>query len=148
MYNKQRFLIILNRFSKLNFHQWYWLFIAIYKLLYASLMMRFLGFKWVKQKMTAYIPPANANNNKSLKIARQLHESIRLAARCLPFSVECLPKAIVLAEMLQKRHIPAEVKLGVNRSEQTLQGHAWVLVFGNNIAELADINSKFTELKF
>ena len=148
MNRNHRFLDILTRLRGLSLSQWRWFFVAVWKLLYVSVMVNILGFHWVKKRIGNELPLKNACKAEYLKIAEKMHESIRLAARVIPFKTECLPKSIVLAEMLQEKNIPAIVKLGVQRSKCDLLSHAWVSICDNNVAELDDIQKKFIEIKF
>ena len=132
------------KLKTLSMQQKTWFLIAIYKLLHVSFLLRIFGFKWLKSKIETGVK--GELHSQSIETAKNMHESIRLAARCLPFKLECLPKSLVLVDMLQQRDIPAELKLGITSSEKSLQGHAWVSVSGNKIAEPDDMDEKFVEL--
>lgn len=127
--------------------QFGWLLLAIYKLLYVSLLIKVFGFTWIKKKLTF---PMHGFKQAlyDVDIATQLHESVRMAARCLPFKAECLPKSIVLVDMLRKRGIAAELKLGVGREQNGIKSHAWVSVSNKNISEPDELGKEFVELKF
>lgn len=75
-----------------------------------------------------------------------MHEAVRLAARLHVLSAACLPRSIVLADMLQSRGHPANVLLGVAKSGQALSSHAWVEVDGFLVAEPESVEQDFTRV--
>lgn len=85
-----------------------------------------------------------SNLDEALDIAGELHESVRVAARLVPFKAECLPRSIVLQRLLLRRGIPAVVRLGVGKAALQLHSHAWVEIAGQPIAEKASVNDDFS----
>ncbi|GHA04108.1 hypothetical protein GCM10008090_11770 [Arenicella chitinivorans] len=82
----------------------------------------------------------------AIKTASQVHESVRLAARLHWLPLACLPKSIVLLDMLQTMGIPACLKLGVNKREQQFASHAWVQVGSAMIGEPEHVKDRFIEI--
>ena len=80
-------------------------------------------------------------------IACQMHESVRLAARLHWLNLACLPKSIVLSDMLHAINIPARIKLGVNKQEHQFASHAWVQVGDVMIGEPESVKAQFTEIR-
>lgn len=77
----------------------------------------------------------------------EMHESVRLAARLLPGHAACLPRSIVLSDMLRRRGYAARVVLGVNKAHGELSSHAWVEVAGVMVGEPETVGAEFSRLK-
>lgn len=83
---------------------------------------------------------------RQLELAKQLHESVRLAARLHFLPVHCLPRSIVLANLLKVRNIEAQVYIGVSKNENDFASHAWLEVCGQMVAEPEAVGHNFTRL--
>ncbi|MGH1541156.1 MAG: lasso peptide biosynthesis B2 protein [Arenicella sp.] len=137
--------------SRLNARQWWAMVVSIFMLSSFVLKMRRRPFSWCWQRIhnpeTVVETGSETVDNKQQDLALELHESVRLAARVLPFKCECLPKAVVLRDLLVARSIPAVVRLGVNKQQMlSMQSHAWVEVDGQAIAENDDLRQSFKPL--
>ena len=85
--------------------------------------------------------------DKQLELAKQLHESVRLAARLHFLPAHCLPRSLVLASMLEARNIEAHVYIGVSKKENGFASHAWIEVCKQMIAEPEAVERDFTRLQ-
>lgn len=134
------------KIQKLTSCQLWWLGCAYARLVLVSMRIKFKQSAWMKDKITVRDQPltASAYNNRMFL---DMHESVRLAARMFPGQPACLPKSIVLADMLGKRGYAAKVVLGVNTRAGQLNSHAWVEVCGNMIAEPESVSSEFARLR-
>lgn len=136
-------------FQSLSLLQWGWIWCAYWRLWPVLLRIKFKQFfdgnRWLARKLTVtQRQPTNRIADSSL--AAQMHESVRLAAR-LQFSVaECLPKSIVLAEMLIARGMQASVVIGVSKKGGQLSSHAWVEVDGTMVAEPESVRDDFAQI--
>ena len=74
-------------------------------------------------------------------VATAMHESVRLAARCHIGKTDCLPRSIVLADMLRRRSQNAHIMLGVAKHGDNISSHAWVELDGKMIAEPESVRS-------
>lgn len=83
---------------------------------------------------------------ESIKLAEQMHESVRLAARLQLWSTACLPRSIVLVDMLKARSLNARVCIGVSKAGNQLASHAWVELDGCMVAEPETVQYQFTPL--
>jgi hypothetical protein len=52
--------------------------------------------------------------------------AIRRAYRALPFEPTCLRESLVFCLMFARRGLPAELRLGVKKTGESLGAHAWV----------------------
>jgi hypothetical protein len=109
----------------------------------------FNGNRWLARKLTVV---QNLPNNRTIdssgdsSLAAQMHESVRLAARLQFLAAECLPKSIVLAEMLIARGVQASVIIGVSKKGGKFCSHAWVEVDGKMISEPESVRDDFTQI--
>lgn len=85
--------------------------------------------------------------NNHIQVATGLHESVRLASRLLPFPCECVPRSIVLRDLLRKKGVDSNIKIGVKTANLNLQSHAWVEVFGEAIGENNDLKDSFKPIE-
>lgn len=85
-------------------------------------------------------------SDDQLEIAKQLYESVRLAARLHFLPAHCLPRSLVLANMLEARNIEAHVYIGVSKKSNGFASHAWIEVCEQMIAEPEAVGRDFTRL--
>jgi hypothetical protein len=58
----------------------------------------------------------------------------------------CLPKAFTLRWKLSRNGIPAQLRIGTNKTSSGIRAHAWVEVDGVAIGEPEDITDRFKML--
>ena len=68
---------------------------------------------------------------------------VDIAARHLPWQPTCLPRSLVLWCLLRRQGVPAELRIGVQKSRQQLNAHAWVEVAGCVVNDTPDIAARF-----
>lgn len=141
----------VNIFQRLSLRQWGWLIIAYWRLWPVLLRIKFKQFfantAWFRKKV-AILPNMETETVFESQLAQQMHESIRLAARLHFFRAECLPKSIVLADMLSARGLAANVVIGVSKKNSNFSSHAWVEIDGQMVSEPESIKTDFTPLKY
>lgn len=114
------------------------------------LRIGFASPAWLNSKIDLVSDEQNSQCVMHESIAERsklMHESVRLAARIHPGTAECLPRSIVLADMLRQRGFDARVKLGVAKLDQKLASHAWVECQGVTVGERESVGADFTKLK-
>ena len=94
-----------------------------------------------------------SNSNHSEKESDHLFELVRLAARMHLWQTACLPKSIVLADMLNAKSATnrALVLLGVqhlstDKTDPSIASHAWVELDGRVVGEAENITEQFTQI--
>jgi hypothetical protein len=76
-------------------------------------------------------PAATASNltadphSRSVEV-RRLLAVFRLAGRTHPCNLTCLPRSLALQRFLAQHGVATELRLGMRRGPQGLEGHAWV----------------------
>lgn len=71
---------------------------------------------------------------------------VSLAARLHLIRMTCLPRALVLRWMANRHGLPAQLRIGMNKSSNQLFAHAWVEIQGEMIGEPEDIAERFEVL--
>lgn len=70
---------------------------------------------------------ASSDENGDRQAALSVSQAIRTMSRHLPWECKCLAQAISGKRMLQRRHIPSTLYLGVSKQEGgLLNAHAWL----------------------
>lgn len=80
--------------------------------------------------------------------AQHLQRLVHLASRLHLLSMTCLPRTLTLRWMLQRRHIPAQAQIGVTKTAQGFQAHAWLEVNGQQVGEAEDVTERFQKFNF
>lgn len=132
--------------KKLSLQQWRWLIVAYWKLLWVQ-------FRLLRAKGSVHhliqgknVKQHHLSQMNVQRVAEQMFESIRLAARCHLWQPACLPRSLVLVDMLKKYEIEAELKIGVSKEEQSFASHAWVEIAGEVVGEINQIKEKFVKI--
>jgi len=146
------------KFSELNRSQWWWIWLAYWKLWWVQIRLKlFKNQAWLNSQVSTLsasaMPEANYQKAKvantdtpNLEVAEQMHESVRLAARLHIWQTTCLPRSIVLVNMLKTRALDAHVCIGISKVGQQFASHAWVELEGQMVAEPESVQYEFTPL--
>lgn len=137
--------------QELSFKQLWWVWCAYWRLVGVKLRIQLRQQSWLKSKITLAKAESAPKSGWSLPVQpliESMHESVRVAARCHFWQATCLPRAIVLADMLVKKDINAAVILGVNKNGSALASHAWVEVNGVMVCEPESITGEFLKVQF
>jgi hypothetical protein len=70
-------------------------------------------------------------------------QMVDLAARHLPWQPSCLPRSLVLWFLLRRQGVPAELRIGVQKSAQQLKAHAWIEVDRQVVNDTPDIAAEY-----
>ena len=92
--------------------------------------LRVVGFRRWKGVLLRFAPHpvgrAGVAELASAEAARDVARMQRTAARHLFFRPNCLEQSLVLWWLLQRRGIPAELRIGARKAEGRFEAHAWV----------------------
>lgn len=92
-------------------------------------------------------PASDSFTDGALSEARRLHRLVELASRLYPRAMTCLPRALVLRWMLARRGTPADLQVGVQKSDLSgIQAHAWVELGGQPVGESPELLKRFSRL--
>lgn len=87
-----------------------------------------------------------SEHREALKAVRRLQLIVEAAARNHLYPMTCLRQCLVVQQMLLRRGVRAELRIGARRSEGTLQAHAWLEYEGVPLGEPGDIDSRYMPL--
>lgn len=136
----------LHLFQSFSPKQWRWLWSAYWRLWLTLLRIKFKPASWLRQKISfgnrnTIVLPTNS------KLALELHEVIRVAARLHFMHAACLPKSLVLVQMLEENGLFAKVYIGVAKCGNGIASHAWVEMDGEMVGEVESVGANFKPLQ-
>lgn len=105
----------------------WWSVQAFWRLTCVAIKLKVLGVSWLRERID-YNSGSDFCDKGEMHDKRLLamHDAVRLAARCHFLTLNCLPKSLVLVDMLVANGHQAIVCIGVAKNEGTLVSHAWV----------------------
>ncbi len=144
--------------TTLSFDQWRWICSAYFRLWKVQVCIKVGSPSWLMSRveLTQTNGQVQINNHTESQVSKELDravemfESVRLAARCHFWNTDCLPRSIVLADMLNRHSaLTAVVILGVNKLEKglNLASHAWVELNGQIVGEPEKVREDFNKIK-
>ena len=151
----------LSKITSLNREQLLWIIRAYFRLGMINFRLRSKDSKWLASRLNLNRPQnfsaatelflathtKQEGDNSEMLRAKQMHESVRIAARLHLTKTDCLPRSLVLVEMLNIAGHEAELKIGVTKDSQgNLASHAWVELSGVMVAEPESVSSQFKSL--
>jgi hypothetical protein len=89
-------------------------------------------------------PPRHADLTGRAFAEARARSIARIAGR-LPSRPRCLPRALLLAGLLRRRRIGAELCLGA-RMDGAFDAHAWIEIDGWPVNEAADLRTAYSRL--
>lgn len=111
--------------------------IAMAELLLAAALVRFVPIRVWRGHLGSLTDAAGAatsdTGNQHFKIARRRAWHVIRAASYFPFTVKCLPQAMVLQWQLRRRHIGSRLVIAMLKSGRSAAKdpyHAWVELSG------------------
>ncbi len=90
--------------------------------------------------------PAQPDDSTTLEVAATVRDAIVRASLRVP-KATCLIQAVSGWYMLRRRGIGAAVRIGVQKSEQTLSAHAWLCVGDRILIGGEDAAMRYTALE-
>lgn len=117
-----------------------WLLLPLTAL--ALRIVRLQRWQWLLDSMPGK-GQATPGSHDPLQKAQAVARMVRAAARRLPFQPNCLERSVVLACLLERRGIPASVRMGSQLTGKQLQAHAWVECAGQILNDVDDIHLQY-----
>jgi transglutaminase-like putative cysteine protease len=118
------------------------LFAALALLLGVRVGLRALGLQRVLATLDRRLTLAPAEGTDTDFLALRTARLVAVAARLAGGT--CLARSIVLVSLLKRRGIPAELRIGVRKTEGGFEAHAWVEAAGTILNDGPDIAERFT----
>lgn len=138
------------RFRNLSASQKNNLLRAIVLLPITGAAFRTIGFQRWKSTVAIAIPreiPPTAVTPEVLAEAREIARMVAAAAREGIFQGRCLEKSLVLWFLLSRKRIPAELRIGVRKSDKGFEAHAWVEVQGIIVNDAEDLVQNYVPFR-
>jgi hypothetical protein len=79
-------------------------------------------------------------------VDRRVSDAIRAAVNRLPFRANCLDQAVAASWMLRRRHVAAELVVGLDTQDPREPPHAWVVTSSGGAVVVGggDVLDRFT----
>ncbi len=87
------------------------------------------------------------NASEERDLPPQLLEMFHVAARFHVFRLNCLPKALALKRMLERRRFSPALRIGARREAGALMGHAWIEIDHVPFNDSADVADRYPPLE-
>lgn len=107
-----------------------------------ALSLSLLGFK-VTQRWLSLLPCPTELTSPTPQQLRSPIRMVQVAAKYQQLWANCLKRSLVLWTLLRFQGIPAHLRIGVNRQEQTFVAHAWVCYDGKILNDSADVEALY-----
>ena len=146
----------LNKIKSLKPEQYAWIIRSYFCLWLVKFQIKFNDSNWLATKLKFVraedISKVTASDQlghcQDMRQAMLMHESIRLAARLHFSNAECLPRSIVLFDMLNRNGKQVELKIGVAKDAKgAFASHAWVELSGLKVAEPESVGQQFIQIE-
>lgn len=90
--------------------------------------------------------PRRGDAGDEAAVIRDAARMVDAAARYTPMSATCLPKSLVLQQLLRREGIETALRIGVRKAGAALDGHAWLEYRGVPVADPPSVHDCFTVL--
>ncbi|HVB97763.1 MAG TPA: lasso peptide biosynthesis B2 protein [Candidatus Dormibacteraeota bacterium] len=117
---------------------------ALALLLLVRAGLRMFGWRRVQAALAAgrrSSRPYGDRERAAMARARRTARLVAVAARLAGGT--CLARSLVLAHILDRLGIPAELRIGVRNADQKLEAHAWVEMDGVILNDGQDMTDRF-----
>jgi hypothetical protein len=114
-------------------------------LIAASLRLR--GFNKTKSHLQRKLPPdlqTGANTDAAAEKIQRTCRMLSAAAHYGPWHTTCLEQSLALWYLLRKQNIPASLRIGVRKSQEKFQAHAWVECAGAALNEAEGMHRHYS----
>jgi hypothetical protein len=121
-----------------------WLLLKALVLLPAARRALRLGaLRYLPRTATSGGPPAA----QTLEAAQRVAKMVGAAARHGPWRPTCLEQSLVLLWLLDRRGIPAQLRIGVRKDAGELEAHAWIESGGVVLNDTADVSNRYRQFE-
>lgn len=114
----------------------------------AQALIGVFGLRWSTTAiwwLADHLPAPRQANLEGRALAEARARSIARIADRLPSRPRCLPRALLLAGLLRRRRIGAELCLGT-RTVGAFDAHAWIEIDGQPVNEAEDLRATYSRL--
>lgn len=115
--------------------------VALLPVISASLHLR--GFRKTQLSLQKHTSARSARPDNALAAARLVARMVRAAVRSGFGHPTCLEESLTLWSLLARRGIASELRVGVRKSGEKIEAHAWVECEGGALNEPEDVHENF-----
>ena len=110
-----------------------------------AVLLRTIGLarSWALLRRASPPVPLSLSGERERTLQAGTARMVDVAARHLLWQPSCLPRSLVLWFLLRRRGVPAELRIGVRKSEERLEAHAWVEVDHRVVNDAPDIAAAY-----
>lgn len=122
---------------------------AARRLTFIWIGLRALGFKRVRESAERFPRSTRpvtdtSDSNPQLIASRMIARLVGSASRHLFFTPNCLVQSLALLEMLRRRGIAGELRVGARHESGAFEAHAWVEFAGIVLNDVSSEHHHFT----
>ncbi|MCM2313782.1 MAG: lasso peptide biosynthesis B2 protein [Thermoanaerobaculia bacterium] len=132
----------LHRAATLSPHDWILVAESWVELARARAMLSLDAAKAVRGALDCRELPSGSER----ELPPQLLEMFLVAANHHVFRLTCLPKALALKRMLERRRLIPQLRIGARKEGPKLLGHAWIEIDGVPFNDSADVADRYPPL--
>lgn len=137
----------LNTASRLSAADWMLLLQAWTWLLLFDIGLRTRPFPDLQTFAARLVPRPTAPPEQIERQLRVLRTAVARAGNHHLYPMTCLRRALTLQKLLARRGIAAELKIGVHKSDNQFDAHAWLEYQGKPLGEPEQVVERFSILE-
>jgi hypothetical protein len=139
----------IEKLKALSADEWRLLITATGFLPFTGLSLQLIGFTRTQQLLKRNLPLQAVNQKIDIDTLEEGHKVARMvsiAARYGFYRANCLKQSLVLWNLLQRRGIESDLRIGVNKDKETFNAHAWVELNGNLLIDSMPVRERFVKM--
>jgi hypothetical protein len=135
------------KFQRLTLSEKWMILVAMILLPVTATGVRIFGVKRWKSILFGLSPlkPARVTNDADL--ARNIAWLVTVAAWNGPYRANCLQRSLTLWWLLRRRGIESELRIGMQKEDGEVRGHAWIEYGGIVLNDIEDIGDHYHTFK-
>ena len=135
----------LDKLRALSFSEFLMLVVSVLTLPVVSVLLKLRGFQKTERFMALFSRLGIQPEASPVRVERAAR-MVSIAAARGPYKARCLEQAITVWWMLGVMGISSTIRLGVYKSDQSVEAHAWVLHEGIIVIGQMNEQKAFTPL--
>lgn len=111
-----------------------------------SFCLRLRGFKKTQQRFQRKLSPIDLRDAVPRGSAEAVERTCRMVKAGVRYGAghpTCLAESLVLWYLLQKQTIPARLRIGVRKSKEKFEAHAWVEFAGRALNQIDEAHQHY-----
>lgn len=135
------------RFRRLNGQEHGTLLRSLAVLPLLALALRLLGFRRLQMTLARLTPDRESmldgHSDSAMHEGQLAARMVETASRDGLVHGNCLEQSLTLWWLLRRRHIPAQLRIGVQKQADEFQAHAWVELGGTVLNDRHDVHQEY-----